>query len=162
MISTMTQVKLYGDTLESSVEMHQLVSFQLGPEEYAIDILGVQEIIRLVEITHVPNAPHYVDGVVNLRGKVIPIINFRNRFGLSSTEPTKDTRIIVVEVARLILGFMVDSVEEVLRLPEDLIEPPPSTGRGGADEFHRGVGRVNGRLLILLDLDLLFGIEKSG
>ena len=162
MISTMTQVKLYEDTLESSVEMHQLVSFQLGPEEYAIDILGVQEIIRLVEITHVPNAPHYVDGVVNLRGKVIPIINLRNRLGLSSTEPTKDTRIIVVEVARLILGFIVDSVEEVLRLPEDLIEPPPSTGRGGADEFHRGVGRVNGRLLILLDLDLLFEIKKSG
>ena len=162
MISTMTQAKPYEDTLEGSVEMHQLVSFQLGPEEYAIDILGVQEIIRLVEITHVPNAPHYVDGVVNLRGKVIPIINFRNRFGLSSTEPTKDTRIIVVEVARLILGFIVDSVEEVLRLPEDLIEPPLSTGRGGADEFHRGVGRVDGRLLILLDLDLLFGIKKSG
>jgi len=162
MISTMTQAKPYEDTLEGSVEMHQLVSFQLGPEEYAIDILGVQEIIRLVEITHVPNAPHYVDGVVNLRGKIIPIINLRNRFGLSSTEPTKDTRIIVVEVARLILGFMVDSVEEVLRLPEDLIEPPLSTGRGGADEFHRGVGRVDGRLLILLDLDLLFGIEKSG
>ncbi len=162
MISTMTQAKPYEDTLEGSVEMHQLVSFQLGPEEYAIDILGVQEIIRLVEITHVPNAPHYVDGVVNLRGKIIPIINLRNRFGLSSTEPTKDTRIIVVEVARLILGFMVDSVEEVLRLPEDLIEPPLSTGRGGADEFHRGVGRVDGRLLILLDLDLLFGIKKSG
>ncbi len=162
MISTMTQAKPYEDTLEGSVEMHQLVSFQLGPEEYAIDILGVQEIIRLVEITHVPNAPHYVDGVVNLRGKIIPIINLRNRFGLSSTEPTKDTRIIVVEVARLILGFIVDSVEEVLRLPEDLIEPPLSTGRGGADEFHRGVGRVNGRLLILLDLDLLFGIKKSG
>ncbi len=162
MISTMTQAKPYEDTLEGSVEMHQLVSFQLGPEEYAIDILGVQEIIRLVEITHVPNAPHYVDGVVNLRGKVIPIINLRNRFGLSSTEPTKDTRIIVVEVARLILGFIVDSVEEVLRLPEDLIEPPLSTGRGGADEFHRGVGRVDGRLLILLDLDLLFGIKKSG
>ncbi len=162
MISTMTQAKPYEDTLEGSVEMHQLVSFQLGPEEYAIDILGVQEIIRLVEITHVPNAPHYVDGVVNLRGKIIPIINLRNRFGLSSTEPTKDTRIIVVEVARLILGFMVDSVEEVLRLPEDLIEPPLSTGRGSADEFHRGVGRVDGRLLILLDLDLLFGIKKSG
>lgn len=161
MTNTMTQAEPYEDTLEQSVEMHQLVSFQLGPEEYAIDILGVQEIIRLVDITHVPNAPHYVDGVVNLRGKVIPIINLRTRFGLSSTEPTKDTRIIVVEVARLILGFIVDSVEEVLRLPEDLIEPSPSTGRGGADDFHKGVGRVNGRLLILLDLERLFGIGKS-
>ena len=161
MISTMTQSALHEDTLDKTREMHQLVSFQLGPEEYAIDILGVQEIIRLVEITRVPNAPHYVDGVVNLRGKVIPIINLRNKFGLPSTEPTKDTRIIVVEVAQLVLGFVVDSVEEVLRLPEDSIEPPPSTGRGGVDEFHKGVGRMEGRLLILLDLELLFGTGTS-
>ena len=142
---------------EESGEILQLVSFQLGPEEYAIDILGVQEIIRMVEITHVPNAPHFVEGVVNLRGKVIPIINLRARLGLRSVEPTKDTRIVVVEVAHLILWFIVDSVEEVLRLPEELIEQPPLTGRG-ADDFHRGVGRVDGRLLILLNLELLFGI----
>ena len=146
---------------EGSGEVLQLVSFQLGPEEYAIDILGVQEIIRMVEITHVPNAPHFVEGVVNLRGKVIPIINLRTRLGVSSVEPTKDTRIVVVEVGHLILGFIVDSVEEVLRLPEEFIEPPPSAGRGGAEEFHKGVGRVEGRLLILLDLKLLFGIESD-
>jgi purine-binding chemotaxis protein CheW len=105
----------------------------------------------------VPNAPHFVEGVVNLRGKVIPIINLRTRLGLSSAEPTKDTRIVVVEVAHLILGFIVDSVEEVLRLPEEFIEQPPSTGRG-ADDLHKGVGRVDGRLLILLNLELLFGI----
>ena len=161
MMSSIKNAGPLEDTLENIGEMHQLVSFQLGPEEYAIDILGVQEIIRLVDVTPVPNSPHYVDGVINLRGKVIPIINLRTRFGLPSIEPTKDTRIIVVEVNQLILGFMVDSVEEVLRIPEDLIEPPPSTGRGGADEFHRGVGRVNGRLLILLNLELLFGIEKT-
>ena len=102
--------------------------------------------------------PYFVEGVVNLRGKVIPIINLRTRLGLSSEEPTKDTRIVVVEAGRLILGFIVDSVEEVLRLPEEFIEPPPSTGRGGAGDFHKGVGRVEGRLLILLDLELLFGI----
>lgn len=135
----------------------QLVSFQLGPEEYAIDILGVQEIIRMVEVTHVPNAPPSVEGVVNLRGKVIPIINLRIQFGLSVTDHTKDTRIVVVEVGRLILGFIVDSVEEVLRLPQDLIEPPPSAGRGGGEAFNKGVGRFDGRLLILLDLELLFG-----
>jgi purine-binding chemotaxis protein CheW len=96
---------------------------------------------------------------VNLRGKVIPIINFRTRLGLVVAEPTKDTRIVVVEVGHLILGFIVDSVEEVLRLPEELIESPPTTGRGGADGFHKGVGRVEGRLLILLNLELLFGVE---
>ena len=143
---------------EGSGDVLQLVSFQLGPEEYAIDILGVQEIIRMVEITQVPNAPHFVEGVVNLRGKVIPIINLRTRLGLASTESTKDTRIVVVEVVHLILGFIVDSVEEVLRLPLDMIEPPPSTGRGGGEEYHKGVGRVEGRLLILLNSELLFGI----
>ena len=158
MIHDMTHSVQQDELFEGSGEVLQLVSFQLGPEEYAIDILGVQEIIRMVDITHVPNAPHYVEGVVNLRGKVIPIINLRTRLGLSSAEPTKDTRIIVVEVSHLILGFIVDSVEEVLRLPVEFIEPPPSTGRGGTNEFHKGVGRVEGRLLILLDLEVLFSI----
>ncbi len=158
MIETTTKVSLPEEMLDDEGEVLQLVSFQLGPEEYAIDILGVQEIIRLIEITQVPNAPHYVEGVVNLRGKVIPIINLRSRFGLPSVTPTKDTRIIVVEVAQVILGFIVDSVEEVLRLSEEFIEGPPSTGRGGAEDFHRGVGRVNGRLLIILNLELLFGM----
>jgi len=153
-----TNAILRDETSEGSGEVLQLVSFQIGLEEYAIDILCVQEIIRVVEITRVPNAPHYVEGVLNLRGKVIPIINLRTRLGLSSTEHTKDTRIVVVDVAHLLLGFIVDSVEEVLRLPEEFIEPPPLTGRGGADEFHKGVGRVEGRLLILLDLELLFGV----
>jgi purine-binding chemotaxis protein CheW len=138
----------------------QLVSFQLDQEEFAIDILGVQEIIRLVEITPVPNAPYYVEGVINLRGKVIPIVNLRSRFGLSPASPSKETRIIVVEVLDSILGFIVDSVEEVLRLPEVCMEPPPTSGRGGSDEFHKGIGRVDGRLLILLDLPLLFGLSK--
>ena len=158
MTNAITNTVPENEMLEGNGEVLQLVSFQLGPEEYAIDILGVQEIIRIVEITHVPNAPHFVEGVVNLRGKVIPIINLRTRLGLSSAEHTKDTRIIVVEVAHLILGFIVDSVEEVLRLPGESIEPPPSTGRGRADDFQKGVGRVEERLLILLDLELLFGI----
>ncbi len=162
MLSTLTQALPHDDTEESSGVVLQLVSFQLGCEVFAIDILCVQEIIRLVEITNVPNAPHYVKGVVNLRGKVIPIINLRARFGLPSTEHTKETRIVVVEVAQVILGFIVDSVEEVLRLPEECIEPMPPTGRGGAEACHRGVGRVNGRLVMLLDLELLFGMGTSG
>jgi purine-binding chemotaxis protein CheW len=161
MLSTVTKRLSHDDIEEGVGVVLQLVSFQLGHEIFAIDILGVQEIIRLAEITHVPNAPHYVEGVVNLRGKVIPIINLRARFGLSATEPTKETRIVVVEVAHVILGFIVDSVEEVLRLPEECIEPMPPTGRGGVDECHRGVGRVNGRLVMLLDLELLFSIRTS-
>ncbi len=159
MANAITNTVPQGDAYEGTGEVLQLVSFQLGPEEYAIDILGVQEIIRVVEITAVPNAPHFVEGVVNLRGKVIPIINLRTRLGLCTEEHTKDTRIVVVEVGRLILGFIVDSVEEVLRLPAEYIEPPTSAGGGGSADYNKGVGRVDGRLLILLDLELLFGIE---
>ena len=162
MLSTVTKALPHDDTEEGSGVVLQLVSFQLGHEIFAIDILRVQEIIRLTEITHVPNAPHYVEGVVNLRGKVIPIINLRARFGLCGTDPTKDTRVVVVEVGHMILGFIVDSVEEVIRLPKECIEPLPPTGRGRADECQRGVGRVNGRLVMLLDLELLFGIRPSG
>jgi purine-binding chemotaxis protein CheW len=162
MLSTLTKALPQEEIEEGLGIVLQLVSFQLGHEIFAIDILGVQEIIRMAEITHVPNAPHYVDGVVNLRGKVIPIINLRARFGLSASEHTKDTRIVVVEVSRMILGFIVDSVEEVLRLPEGCIEPLPSTGRGGGDDCHKGVGRLNGNLIMLLDLELLFGVETYG
>ncbi len=162
MLSTLTKSLPHEEIEEGNGIVHQLVSFQLGHEIFAIDILGVQEIIRMAEITQVPNAPHYVEGVVNLRGKVIPIINLRARFGLSSSNPTKDTRIVVVEVSRMILGFIVDSVEEVLRLPDECIETLPTTGRGGMDECHKGVGRVNGNLVMLLDLESLFGTEMSG
>ena len=111
----------------------------------------------MVEITPVPKAPHYVEGVINLRGKVIPIVDLRSRFGLSTAEHTQDTRIVVVDVSRIILGFIVDSVSEVLRIPSGLIESPPNGRQGGA-EFYKGVGRVDGRLLIFLDLDRLVGM----
>ena len=105
-----------------------------------------------------PNAPYFVQGVINLRGKVIPIIDLRARFGLPAADRTKETRIIVVEITNVVLGFIVDYVEEVLRLPENLIEMPPTTGRGGSGEFHKGIGRVEGRLLMLLDLGQIFGV----
>jgi purine-binding chemotaxis protein CheW len=161
MLSVLTNTLSEDETEKGSVPVLQLVSFQLGNEIFAIDILGVQEIIRLVAITRVPNAPHYVEGVVNLRGKVIPVLNLRARFGLPVTTPTKETRIVVVEVAHMILGFIVDSVEEVFRLPEECLEPLPPTNRGGVEECHRGVGRVNDRLVMLLDLEHLFGVRSS-
>ncbi len=159
----MSDVQIQGtnildESTEDSGALLQLVSFHVGDEEFAIDILGVQEIIRMVELTTVPNAPYFVEGVINLRGKVIPILDLRSRFGLPPADRTKDTRIIVVEIANTVLGFIVDSVEEVLRLPENLIETPPSTGKGGSAEFHKGIGRVHGRLLMLLDLGQILGV----
>ena len=153
------EIPVIDDELDGQGELLQLVSFHVGDEEFAIDILGVQEIIRMVELTPVPNAPHFVEGVINLRGKVIPIIDLRARFGLPSVDRTKETRIIVVEIVNTVLGFIVDSVEEVLRLPESLIETSPATGRGGSGEFHKGIGRVNGRLLMLLDLGQILGVS---
>lgn len=135
-------------------EVSQVVSFEIESEEYALDILDVQEIIRMVEITPVPNAPYYVEGIINLRGKVIPIIDLRLRLGLAAAERTKETRIVVVDVCRNIIGLIVDSVSEVLRIPTSLIEAPPN-GKGGSPEFYKGVGRVDARFLILLNLERL-------
>ena len=158
----MSGINIEVESSEGGGEILQVVSFRLGQEEYAINILDVQEIIRLVDMTPVPNTPAYVEGVINLRGKVIPIINLRARVGLAAENRTKETRIIVVEVAQSILGFIVDSVEEVLRLPQDSIEPPPTFGGGRSEEFHKGVGRVEGRLLILLSLEMVFGLSSVG
>src|SRR5512140_873748 len=102
---------------ESVDSLLQLVSFSIGEEEFGVDILKVQEINRMVEVTRVPNAPEYVDGVINLRGKVIPIIDLRRRFGMERKGKDKNTRIIVVELSGKILGFVVDAVSEVLRIP---------------------------------------------
>jgi len=154
MIELAAQTPCREETEENPEEIFQLVSFHVGSEEYAIDILGVQEIIRMVELTPVPQAPHFVEGVINLRGKVIPVLDLRVRFGLPSIKPTNDTRIIVIETNHILLGFIVDSVSEVLRVPESLIEPPLISRQGS--DFQKGVGRVEGRLLIVLDLDVLF------
>lgn len=135
-------------------ELIQLVSFHVGGEEFGLEILRVQEIIRIQQLTRVPNSPEFVDGVINLRGKVIPVIALRKRFGLEEAANDKQTRIVVVEVKGTILGFIVDSVSEVLRIPADTIEPPPRLGKVER-EYVSGVGKLDNRLLILLDLDRL-------
>ena len=130
----------------------QLVTFRLGEEEYALDILAVREINRMMEITRVPRAPAFIEGVVNLRGNVIPILDLRKRFGLPPREPDKATRIIVTEVDRRVVGFIVDTVVEVLRIGTDRVEPPSDIA--GIDaEYIRGVGKIEDRLIILLDVD---------
>ncbi len=137
---------------------YQLVTFKLDEEEFGIDILKVQEIIRTVEITVVPKMPGYMEGVINLRGKVIPVVNLRTRFSKPQTGQGKDTRIVVVSLNSITLGLLVDSVSEVLRLSEDVVEPPPPIMEGGMDtEYIKSVGRLEDRLLILLDLEKVFG-----
>jgi purine-binding chemotaxis protein CheW len=137
-------------------ELLQLVGFHVGGEEFALDILRVQEIIRLQDLTRVPNSPEFVDGVMNLRGKIIPVIALRKRFGLDHVPPDKQTRIVVVEIKGTVLGFVVDSVSEVLRIPAATVEPPPRLGKVD-QEYVSGVGKLDDRLLILLDLDRLMG-----
>lgn len=142
-------------------EQLQLVTFSIGGEEFGVEILKVQEIVRWMEITKVPNAPSFVDGVVNLRGKVIPIIDMRMRFGLEPKEHDSATRIIVINMNEVVTGFVVDSVSEVLRLPRNTIEPPPPVVAGIESEYISGVGKLDDRLLILLDMDsLLSGKEQ--
>lgn len=145
-----------------SGELIQVVSFHLGNEEYGVDISQVQEIIRMVEITHVPRAPHFMEGVINLRGQLIPIIDLRTRFSMERSEHTKSTRIIVTEIGSKRVGIVVDSVSEVLNIPIEQVEGAPDMIAGVGTEYIQGVGKVNERLIILLDLTMVItGEEKS-
>ncbi|WP_428387514.1 chemotaxis protein CheW [Mucisphaera sp.] len=141
-------------------ELLQLVSFVVGEEEYAVSILSVQEINRMMQITQVPQSPSYVEGVINLRGKIIPVIDLRKRFGMPVLENTADARIIVVEVSNRVIGFTVDSVNEVLRISSDIVEPAPSLATCVSSDYVQGVGKLQDRLLILLDLEKLFDDEE--
>jgi len=137
----------------------QLVTFKLENEEFGVDILKVQEINRMLTITKIPNAPPFVEGVINLRGKIIPIVDLRKRLGFNGKAYDKSTRIIVVELDGLILGFIVDSVSEVLRVSESTVEPPPSIMGGIESDYIEGVGKLDNSLLILLELGKVFATK---
>jgi purine-binding chemotaxis protein CheW len=141
-------------------ELLQLVTFGIGEEEFGIDILKVQEIIRTMAITKVPNSPPYVEGVINLRGKVIPVIDLRGRFNMEYRAHDGHTRIIVLQIHGMIVGFVVDEVSEVLRIQSNTVEPPPPVVSGIESEYIKGVGKLDDRLLILLDLDKLIPVEE--
>ncbi len=137
-------------------DLLQLVSFVVGTEEFAIPILCVQEINRMMEITAVPHSPEFIEGVINLRGKIIPVMDLRKRFGLSELENSVDVRIVVIEVASRVIGFTVDRVNEVLRIDANIVDPPPPMVCGIDSDYVQGVGKLEDRLLILLNLDRLF------
>lgn len=134
----------------------QLVTFGIGDEEFGVDILAVQEINRMMELTRVPQSPPEVEGVINLRGKIIPVLDLRKRFGLTAADHSEQSRIIVVDVAGRTLGFIVDRVHEVLRIDSSIVEPAPAMVCSIDSDFIAGVGKLEDRLLILLDLNKLF------
>lgn len=140
----------------------QLVAFYLANEEYGVEIVQIQEIIRKMEITRIPGMPDFIEGVINLRGKIIPVIDLRKRFDLELTEDTDRTRIIVTQTSDQIIGLIVDGVSEVVHLPSDQIEPIPQTISAIDAEYLSGVGKLENRLVILLNLDKLFSeLEKA-
>lgn len=142
-------------------DLLQLVGFKLGEEEYAIDVLKIQEIIRLVEITSVPRTDSYILGVMNLRGKVIPVVDLRVRFNLEKSDFDKKTRIIVVRFEKENIGFVVDEVTQVVRINKSVIEPtPPLVGSIG-QEYILGICKYDDRLIILLDIDMLVYENKG-
>ena len=159
-MATNALVKL--DDAATHDELIQLVSFMLAEEEYGVEVLKVREIIRMPTITKMPNTPHYVEGIINLRGKVIPIISMRKRFGLMESENSGHTRIIIMDVVGTLTGFIVDAVSEVIRIHSSEIQPPPSMIMSGGigREFITGVFNHAERLLIIMDVDRMFSDDE--
>ncbi|MGB4701761.1 MAG: chemotaxis protein CheW [Syntrophomonadaceae bacterium] len=143
----------------------QLVVFTLKQGdtvcEYGVPISQVQEIIPMAKPTRLPQVPDFVEGIINLRGKIIPIIDLKKRFDMEATEITSDTRSVVVEVSGQTVGIIVDEVSEVLRLSKDNIEPPPAAIGGITAEYLTGVGKLEDRLLILLDMDKILTEQEK-
>lgn len=130
----------------------QLVGFRIGKETFGVPIGLVHEIVRVPEITAVPDVPDYVEGVINLRGKIISVIDLRKRFGEARIESTRKNRILVAEIDKKLVGLIVDAASEVIRLPQDEIEAPPEVFEESEVKYVTGVGKLNGRLVILIDL----------
>jgi purine-binding chemotaxis protein CheW len=137
------------------------LTFVLGDEEYGIDITKVKEIIGVMAVTHIPRAPAFIKGVINLRGKVIPIVDLRLKFGMEEIPHTRETVFIVVEDSGMLMGVVVDTVREVLNIQEAEIEPPPQFGTRLNTDFILGMGKVQGKVKILLDIDKALSAEET-
>jgi purine-binding chemotaxis protein CheW len=133
----------------------QIVGFRIGNEMYGVRIGAVREIVRVPEITSVPSAPDMIEGVINLRGKIIPVMDLRKRFGLTEIVQDKRNRILVVELEGKLIGLIVNSASEVLKIPPADIEAPGSVFAEGESSYVTGVGKLKGRLVILLDINKL-------
>ena len=147
---------------EAEQELMQLVGFTIGKELFGVDILMVQEIIRAAPITPVPNSPEFVEGVINLRGNILPVIDLRRRLNLLTGEvDLKDTWILILDIQNKVTGFIVDSVTEVIKIQETTIEPPPDIIKAGLEsQYLRGVCDIGAQLLILLDFKRILLLEE--
>ncbi len=152
--------------LQADAENGQYLTFMLGGEIFAIGILAVKEIIEYGGLTEVPMMPECIRGVINLRGAVVPVLDLASRFGKAATAVTKRTCIVIVEVvngdAQMVVGVVVDAVNAVLEIPASEIEPPPSFGAKIRTDFIEGMGKVNGKFVILLDIDRIISLDELG
>lgn len=148
------------DAPDALLHEGKYLTFVLCGEEYGIEILKVREIIGIMNITPVPQTPGYMKGVINLRGKVIPVIDLRSKFGFQETEHTKETCIIVVEVRNKLTGIIVDTVSEVLDVSGEDLEPAPHLGEGINTEIFLGMAKIKNKVKILLDIDKVLGTEE--
>jgi purine-binding chemotaxis protein CheW len=137
-----------------SRELH-IVGFQVGRETYGVPITSLHEIVRVPEITAVPDAPDYLEGVINLRGKIVSVMDLRKRFGEKEASVKRNNRILVVEHSGRLAGLIVDSASEVLKIPADAVEAPPAVFQEGGLNCVTGLGKVGGRLVVLLDMNKL-------
>jgi purine-binding chemotaxis protein CheW len=147
-------------THASEVGTKQVVGFRLHQEEYGIEITKIQEIILLGEITRIPQVPDYIEGLINLRGSVIPIIDLRKRFNLKATPYTDETRIVVANIKDKTIGVIVDAVTQVIRISQEEIDPAPPTVATVGSEHISGLAKLDDRLLILLDIEQLLELEN--
>ena len=138
----------------------QWVTFKLDNETYGINVMQVQEVLRYTEIAPVPGAPSYVLGIINLRGNVVTVIDTRQRFGLYNAEITDNSRIVIIEADKQVVGILVDSVAEVVYLRQSEIETAPNVGNDESAKFIQGVCNKNGELLILVELDKMMTEEE--
>ena len=145
----------------TSVTEKQMVLFELGTETYGLDIAAVDGIIRMQPITKVPKAPFYVEGVINLRGRVIPVIDIGKKFGFEKTEETKNNRIVVINIKDKTLGIIVDAVTEVIRVPVDSIDPVSDIVTSGQSDYLLGIAKLPDKMIILLALDKLLAKDEE-
>lgn len=151
-------------SIEGINETNQYLTFRLGDEMFAINVAQVREVLDISTITRVPRAPEFMRGVINVRGSVVPVVDLRQKFGMSGTEHTVDSRIVVMELSLdgdlTVLGAMADSVHEVMELETENIEEPPSIGSRWRTEFIKGIGKSNEEFIIILDIDRVFSTDE--
>lgn len=151
---------------ENTSETSQYLTFKLEDEVYATNISQVREVLEYSKVTKVPRTPEYMRGVINLRGRVVPVMDLKLRFGMNRTEQTVNTCVIIVEVSlegeRLVIGVLADSVQEVIEMDPSMIEPPPKIGTRLNTKFIRGMGKRDEEFIIILDIEKIFSAENLG